>query len=102
MLSDLVGPNPHARKGKGKENHVSQRVRDWERERERLREMSRLEELEKDTETEQETESEVPQEHKEDFGRNIVNLTETPVSAPASSTYLPGKYISSPCIVYSQ
>ncbi|KAK7469012.1 hypothetical protein VKT23_003508 [Stygiomarasmius scandens] len=94
MLSDLVGPNPHARKGKGKENHVSQRVRDWERERERLREMSRLEELEKDTETEQETESEVPQERKEDFGRNIVNLTETPVSAPASSTYLPEVVVS--------
>ncbi|KAF5369402.1 hypothetical protein D9758_002490 [Tetrapyrgos nigripes] len=99
MLSDLVGPNPHARKGKGKENHVSQRVRDWERERERLREMSRLEELDKDTETEQEQETEPEvQEDKEDakrtglsISRNAVNLieTETPVSAPASSTHLP-------------
>ncbi|THV03038.1 kinase-like protein [Dendrothele bispora CBS 962.96] len=89
MLSDLVGPNPHSRKGKGKENHVSQRVRDWERERERLREMSRLEDLEKDTETEQETESKAPQECKEDFVRNVVNLSDTPVSAPASTAYLP-------------
>ncbi|KAK7028128.1 hypothetical protein VNI00_014943 [Paramarasmius palmivorus] len=49
MLSDLAGP---PKKRNGKENHVNQRVKDWERERERLREMSRLEELEKDTDNE--------------------------------------------------
>ncbi|KAF9255643.1 hypothetical protein L218DRAFT_314111 [Marasmius fiardii PR-910] len=49
MLAQLAGP---PKKGKGKENHVAQRVQEWERERERLREISRLEELERDTATE--------------------------------------------------
>ncbi|KAH7873251.1 uncharacterized protein C8R40DRAFT_401872 [Lentinula edodes] len=52
MLDELVNGPPGTRKvqgkgWKGKENHVSQRVRDWERERERLREISRLEEIER-------------------------------------------------------
>ncbi|KAF8827785.1 hypothetical protein HHX47_DHR4000105 [Lentinula edodes] len=52
MLDELVNGPPGTRKAlgkgwKGKENHVSQRVRDWERERERLREISRLEEIER-------------------------------------------------------
>ncbi|KAJ8080316.1 hypothetical protein AAF712_015316 [Marasmius tenuissimus] len=65
MLADLAGP---PKKGKDKENHVTQRVQDWERERERLREMSRLEELEKDTDTEDQAEvepSEMPVEKQE-------------------------------------
>ncbi|KAJ3777497.1 CAMK/CAMKL/MARK protein kinase [Lentinula raphanica] len=53
MLDELVNGPPGARKAqnkgwKGKENHVSQRVRDWEREKERLREISRLEEIERE------------------------------------------------------
>ena len=55
MLAELAGP---PKKGKGKENHVTQRVQDWERERERLREMSRLEDLEKETDTEDQAEVE--------------------------------------------
>ncbi|KAL0578154.1 hypothetical protein V5O48_003820 [Marasmius crinis-equi] len=60
MLAELAGP---PKKAKGKENHVTQRVQEWERERERLREMSRLEDLEKETDTEeqvQEAVSETP------------------------------------------
>ncbi|KAJ3731278.1 hypothetical protein DFJ43DRAFT_438028 [Lentinula guzmanii] len=53
MLDELVNGPVGARrvqnKGwKGKENHVNQRVRDWEREKERLREISRLEEIERE------------------------------------------------------
>ncbi|KIK69680.1 hypothetical protein GYMLUDRAFT_34080 [Collybiopsis luxurians FD-317 M1] len=68
MLDELVNGPPGARRahgkgGKGKENHVSQRVRDWERERERLREMSRLEEIErnKDGELSDSSDSDTPQ-----------------------------------------
>lgn len=54
MLDELVNGPPGTRKvqNKGKENHVSQRVRDWERERERLREISRLEEIERERDAE--------------------------------------------------
>jgi hypothetical protein len=45
MLAELSGMGI---KNKGKENSVNQRVREWEREKERLREMSRLEELERE------------------------------------------------------
>ncbi|KAE9394875.1 hypothetical protein BT96DRAFT_998101 [Gymnopus androsaceus JB14] len=54
MLDELANGPPGARKvqNRGKENHVSQRVRDWERERERLREISRLEEIERERDAE--------------------------------------------------
>lgn len=57
MLDELVNGPPGARKvhnkaWKDKENHVNQRVRDWERERERLREISRLEEIERERDAE--------------------------------------------------
>ncbi|KAF5389193.1 hypothetical protein D9757_003418 [Collybiopsis confluens] len=57
ILDELVNGPSGARKvqqkgGRGKENHVNQRVRDWERERERLREISRLEEIERERDEE--------------------------------------------------
>ncbi|ESK95245.1 map microtubule affinity-regulating kinase 4 isoform 2 [Moniliophthora roreri MCA 2997] len=70
MLSDLAGP---PKKRNGKENHVNQRVRDWERERERLREMSRLEELEKDTENERAPSEQEPVDLGEEEAPQVTN-----------------------------
>ncbi|KAJ4482289.1 hypothetical protein J3R30DRAFT_2152467 [Lentinula aciculospora] len=73
MLDELVNGPPGARrtqnKGmKGKENHVSQRVRDWERERERLREISRLEEIERERDVE-------PSDSSDPEERGVVDIT---------------------------
>ena len=49
-------------KSNEKSNHVKDRVRDWERERQRLREIQRLEELEMDSEEQEEQESKMEDE----------------------------------------
>lgn len=51
ILTDLSGATG-PKKAKGKENTANQRVREWEREKQRLREMQRLEELERERDEE--------------------------------------------------
>jgi hypothetical protein len=52
MLAELSGAGHKREKSKGKENTASQRVREWEREKQRLREMQRLEEMEQERDEE--------------------------------------------------
>lgn len=81
-------------KSKEKINHVKQRVRDWEIERQRLRELQRLEELEREQEEadeEQELEQEPepePEQERRLIPPSIVLQTPRIPSAPSSGTFL--------------
>lgn len=73
ILADLSGVSMNGvkkDKTKGKENHVNQRVREWEREKERLREMSRLEDIERERDEMLEEEKEQQEREKEKERRN--------------------------------
>jgi serine/threonine-protein kinase GIN4 len=78
-------------KSKEKINHVKQRVRDWEIERQRLRELQRLEELEREQEEEADEEQELEQEPEQERRPIPPSITlQSPriPSAPSSGTFL--------------
>ncbi|KAG7088184.1 hypothetical protein E1B28_012202 [Marasmius oreades] len=101
MLAELAGPS---KKGKGKENHVTQRVQDWERERQRLRELSRLEELERDVATGDQEPSE-GQVREDDRKKSVMDEKEQDHREPShpdfSSLSLPQIPVTSPMRVPS-
>ena len=86
-------------KSKENNNHVKQRVRDWEIERQRLRELQRLEELEREQEEEQEEEQEPeqrdedaqqePEQERRSIPPSVVFQSPRIPSAPSSGTFLP-------------
>lgn len=77
-------------KSKEKINHVKQRVRDWEIERQRLRELQRLEELEREQEEEEEQELEKGDEDAQQERPTPSVTCQSPriPSAPSSGTFL--------------
>lgn len=81
-------------KSKEKINHVKQRVRDWEIERQRLRELQRLEELERDQEEQEREEQELEQGDEEPeqemrlMPPSVASQSLRIPSAPSSGTFI--------------
>ncbi|KAF8887180.1 hypothetical protein BD779DRAFT_1528545 [Infundibulicybe gibba] len=101
VLADLTGRNRNfddenvtvngvkREKGKAKDNHVKDRVREWEREKERLREMEKLEEIARERDEELEAEKQRSIRRRQAQAARERERDKENQTPGASSTFLP-------------